>query len=67
MIDGGLADLGTGILRPRLPNERDKEYERNTSAALLMKTRQVCSDGPEPKLPRGLCHFVGSVCCSMQS
>ena len=38
-IDGGLADLGTGVLRPRLPNERDKEYERNTSAALLLKTR----------------------------
>lgn len=42
VIDDGLADLGTGTLRPRLLNERDKEYERNTSAALLLRTRQVC-------------------------
>ena len=48
VVDGGLADLGTGTLRPRLPNERDKEYERNTSAALLLKVRQVWCDWPEP-------------------
>ena len=67
MVDGGLADLGTGTLRPRLPNERDKEYERNTSAALLLKTRQFAAIGLNPTLPCGVLYFVGAVCCSMLS
>ena len=43
MIQAALPHLGSGTLRPRLPSELDKEYERNTSAALLLKTRQACS------------------------
>lgn len=42
VIQGALPHLGSGTLRPRLPDERDKDYERNTSAALLLKTRQAC-------------------------
>ena len=45
LIDGGIAHLGSGTLRPRFVNERDKDYERNTSAALLLTTRQVCWNG----------------------
>lgn len=41
LIDEGLADVGFGTLRARLPNEQDKDYERNTTAALLLKSRQV--------------------------
>lgn len=50
VIDGGLAHLGSGTLRPRLANERDKDYERNTSAALLLMTRQVCWNGLKDSL-----------------
>lgn len=48
VIQAALPHLGSGTLRPRLPSELDKEYERNISAALLLKTRQACSTRLNP-------------------
>lgn len=48
VIQGALPHLGSGTLRPRLPNEHDKEYERNITAALLLKTRQALLELLEP-------------------
>lgn len=61
VIDGEPAHLGSGTLHPHLTNERDKDYERNASAALLSKTRQVYWNGLQTS-SGSLCLLVWLTC-----